>query len=173
MSDTIVLAVISGLVSGAASGWLTSNLHIRSMRSSRADSGSQVASGRGNVVAAGGGQAASAKRGSISQTTIASERPAQLTATVERSPDPGLPRQVLVVRNIGDRPVDDLLVRPTHDGGGFLTQPNWANFPAHLSGGQRVAVLCVTSGAGYVTFQVSYVDGGSATGPILLQATHA
>ncbi len=172
MLNPILLAAITGLASGAASGWLTSSWHIRSTHSAKSESGSQAAAGRGNVLAGTGGQAASTKRGSISLTTVARERPAQLSATIERSSDPGLPRQVLVLRNIGERPVDSLIVGPTPDGGGFLAQPNWASFPAHLAGAQRASVLCSTSGTGFVTFTATYTDDNSPKGPILLQATH-
>jgi hypothetical protein len=173
MSNPILLAVITGLASGAASGWLTSSWHIRKTLSARAESGGQAQAGNRNLQGSGAAQVASARgRASVSQTTVASERPAQLSATVERSPDPGLPRQVLVLRNIGERPVEELVVAAGPDGGAFLAQPNWAAFPSRLAGGDHAAVPCATTGAGLVKLTARYVADGSLAGPILLEATH-
>lgn len=173
MSNPILLAVITGLASGAASGWLTSSWHIRRTLSARAGSGGQAQAGNRNLQGSGSAHVASARgHASVSQTTIANERQAQLSATVERSPDPGLPRQVLVLRNIGERPVEELVVDATPGGGAFLAQPNWATFPSRLAGGDHAAVPCSTTGAGLVKFTARYVADGLLTGPILLEATH-
>jgi hypothetical protein len=173
MSNPILLAVITGLASGAASGFLTSSWHIRRTLSARAESGGQALAGNRNLQGSGSAQVVSARgHASVSNTTMASERPAQLSATVERSPDPGLPRQVLVLRNIGERPVEELVVDAVPDGGAFLAQPNWATFPSRLAGGDQAAVPCSTTGAGLVKLTARYVESGSPTGPILLEASH-
>jgi hypothetical protein len=173
MSNSILLAVITGLATGAASGWLTSSWHIRRTVTTQAKSGGQAQVGNRNLEGSGAAQVASAKgRASILQTTVARERPAQLSATVERSSDPGLPRQVLVLRNLGERPVEELVVAAAPDGGAFLAQPNWATFPSRLAGGDHVAVPCSTTGAGLVKLTAQYVADGALTGPILLEATH-
>jgi hypothetical protein len=173
MSNPILLAVVTGLASGAASGWLTSSWHIRKTLSAHAEVGGLAQAGNQNLQGTSGALVASARgRASVSQTTVTRERPAQLSATVERSPELGLPRQVLVLRNIGERPVDELIVAAAPDGGAFLVQPNWATFPSRLAGGDHAAVACATTGAGLVKLTARYVADGAQTGPILLEATH-
>lgn len=173
MSYQILLAVITGLATGAASGWLTSSWHVRRTLSAKAESSGQAQAGGRNLQGRDAAQVASARgHASVWQTTVARERPAQLSATVEPSPGPGLPRQVLVLRNIGERPVEELVVAATLDGGAFYAQPNWAAFPSRLAGGDQAAVPCSTSGAGLVKLTARYVSDGSLTGPILLEATH-
>jgi hypothetical protein len=173
MSNPILLAIITGVASGAASGWLTSSWHIRRTLSAKAESGGIAQVGNRNLQGSGAAQVVSARgRASVTQTTLAHERPAQLSATVERSPGPGLPGQVLVLRNIGERPVEELVVAAAPDGGAFLAQPNWVTFPSRLAGGEHTAVPCSTTGAGLVKFTARYVADGSATGPILLEASH-
>jgi hypothetical protein len=173
VSNPILLAAITGIATGAASGWLTSSWHIRRTLSAQAKSGGLAQAGNRNLQGSGAAMVVSARgRASVSQTAVARERPAQLSATVERSPDPGLPRQVLVLRNIGERPVEELVVTAAPDGGAFIAQPNWATFPSRIAGGDYAAVPCSTTGTGVVKLAATYVDDGSLTGPILLEATH-
>jgi hypothetical protein len=77
-----------------------------------------------------------------------------------------------VLRNIGERPAEELIVAAAPDGGAFLAQPNWAAFPSRLAGGDHAAVPCSTTGTGLVKLTGRYVTDGSPTGPILLEATH-
>jgi hypothetical protein len=172
MSNPILLAVITGLATGIASGWLTSSLRIRWSRTATGGSESNIAAGSRNVQGSSGAQVAVSRRGPISMTNVARERPAQLSATIESSAGPGFPKQVLVLTNLGERPVEDLIADAAPDGGAFMLQPNWANFPHRLSAGQRAGVSCVTTGAGIVRLTVSYVEDGSPKGPMLLEALH-
>jgi hypothetical protein len=176
MSNPVLVAVISGLASGVAtgiaSGALTSSIYIRRAQNANAvASGSQAGTGR-QVAQVGGGGSAVNVRGRHFTLNAAGERPARLSASVRRSGEPGLPRQVLILRNIGDRSADELVVRAGDGDGRFVAQPDWHSFPHHLSGGQHASVPCRTTGAGYVTMTVQFVDAGSLVGPIYLEAAH-
>jgi hypothetical protein len=176
MTGDIIAAVISGIISGALSGAAASSIYIRRTHSSSAGSHSQAVTGMGNqpTQAGGGGQAASSRRGNVTQTihNEAVGRKAQLIAAVTRSIDKGLPKQSLVLRNVGDAPADGLALAPDPSGGGFTAQPNWQAYPKGLGAGQQAGLPCVTSGAGLVTFIVSFIDDGSAQGPIVMEAAH-
>lgn len=176
MSSQILVAVLGGVASGLAtglvSGAVASNIYIRRAQNANAlAAGSQAATGRQVAQASGGGPAMNI-RGKHFSLNAAGERPARLRASVQRSAGPGLPKQVLVLQNVGDRPAAELVVRVGADGGGFVAQPDWHGFPHQLAGGQRASVPCLTAGAGYVTLTVQFTDGGSAVGPTYLEATH-
>jgi hypothetical protein len=175
VSDVVISAVITGFVSGLVGGAVTSTLfHIRWTHSSRAEGTAQAVTGKGNQTALAGGQAALSRRGNVSQsiTNLSSERPAQLTASVVPRMDRGMPRQLLILRNIGDCAAEDLTVAPPPDGGGFLTPPNWAHFPRRLEGEQEAQVACITVGFGLVRLVVTFRQGELSAGPIVLEASH-
>lgn len=177
MSIDLWAAIVGGVVSGAVSGVLTSSLYIRWVHMSSAEAGGPAVVGRGNQtpVASAGSQAASSRRGNINQsiTNMNNERRAQLAATIAPAKGIGLPAQILVLRNVGDAPAEELMAGPAPDHGGFVAQPDWSKLPRRLAGGQSIELPCVTRGAGMVTFIAQFHTDGAAVGPILVEAAHA
>ena len=176
MESDLVAAIVGGIVSGAVSGALTSQWYIRRVHLSSATQHGQLATGHRNqmVTAASGSQAAATKRGSVTQsvTNLNTRRGPEIAAEVVRHSGPGMPSQMLVLQNLGDAPAESLTVRPTDDGGGFLTAPDFRSLPQRLPSGKSVEVPCVTSGAGYVRMVVQFNDEGRTIGPYTLPAPH-
>jgi hypothetical protein len=114
------------------------------------------------------------RRSSINQTltNVERERRAQLSAVVTSRTSPGLPKQVLRIRNVGEAAAETLVVGPAPGGGAFTAQPNWAAAPKRIAGGESVDLACVTSGSGLVSFIASFTDRGEEIGPQLIEATH-
>ena len=175
MTPDLLGALISGLVSGAASGALAGHYYVKRSVTTRADSHGQATTGRSNQTntSSGPGQMATTRKGSISQNiTAGSERPAELLATVVQRTVTHRTGQVLVLKNLGDLPADNLRLGPVPGAGGFKGEPDWSAFPSRLLGGQEVELPCLTMGVGIVQFVVQFDSNGSGSSSIICEATH-